>query len=223
TDLHQFVATTGTVTARRAVIGYEKRATSGNVDFGPSLTSPTFTAGVGGASPWIVRNTGTLSVGYVARASMYLRENLPDPRTMTLVATRGWLGGSNAYDVAVPDLAAATGFTAFWNFRRGASVKWTFTGGEGDAGGPYEVFCIQVGICPVKVVDGARYKSAQATGTVTVPYQIGSRVVVRRKCAPVATRWRAFLHLRPLRDAAERAQSADACHPHCRARLTMLT
>ncbi|MEO7965885.1 MAG: hypothetical protein ABIT38_18395 [Gemmatimonadaceae bacterium] len=169
TDLHQFVATTGTVTARRAVIGYEKSATSGNVDFGPSLTSPTFTAGVGGASPWIVRSSGTLSVDYVARASMYLRENLPDPRTMTLVATRGWLGGSNAYDVAVPDLAAATGFTAFWNFRRGASVKWTFTGGEGDAGGPYEVFCIQVGICPVKAVDGARFKSAQATGTVTVP------------------------------------------------------
>lgn len=169
TDLHQFVATTSNTSARRAVIGYAKSVSNANVDFGPPLSAPNVTSGASGAAPWIVRAAGTLSSDYIARASMYLRESLADPRTMTIIATRGWLGGSNAYDVAVPDLTGTTGFTAFWNFRRGASVKWTFTGGEGDVGGPNETFCMLVGICPVKAVNGAIYKSAQATGTVLVP------------------------------------------------------
>ena len=100
---------------------------------------------------------------------MYLRESFADPRTMTIVATRGGLGGANAYDIAVPDLSVATGFTNFWNFHRGVGVAYTVTGGEGDAGGPNETFCIFVGYCPAKAVDGAVYKSAQASGTVTVP------------------------------------------------------
>lgn len=86
-----------------------------------------------------------------------------------IVASRGYLGGSGSYDIGIPDLSAATGFTAFWNARRGASLQWTVTGGEGDPGSSEEVFCMQVGICPVKAVRGAVYKSAQATGTVTVP------------------------------------------------------
>ncbi len=168
-DLHQFVATTSTVGSRRAVIGYAKSVANASVDFGPALTAPNVSAGASGASPWIVRATGTLSNDYVARASMYLRESIADPRTMTIVATRAWLGGGNAYDIGVPDLSAATGFTAFWNFRRTAPVKWTVTGGEGDVGGPYETYCMLSGICPVKAVDGSVYKSAQATGTVTIP------------------------------------------------------
>ena len=120
-------------------------------------------------APWLVRATGVLQIEYVQRASMYLRESIPDPRTMTIVATRGWLGSGAAYDVSVPDLSAATGFTNFWNIRRGAAVRWTFTGGEGDPGGPNEVYCIQLAICPVRAVNGVTYLSAQATGTITIP------------------------------------------------------
>lgn len=167
-DLHQFVATTNNVSARRAVIAYGATVTSRSLDFGPALSAPNVAAGTTTA-PWLVRATGTLSSDYANRASMYLRESIADPRAMMITATRGWLGAGNAYDVAVPDLSAATGFTAFWNLRRGAAVRWTVTGGEGDPGSADETFCILTGYCAVKAVDGAVYKSAQATGTVTIP------------------------------------------------------
>jgi len=168
-DVHQIVASTTTTSARRSIIAYSRAVSARSLDFGSPLTAPTVTAGAAGASPWIVRATGTLSGDYTGRASMYLRETFADPRTMTMVATRGGLGAGSTYDVAVPDLSTATGFTFFWNFRRGNAVAWTVTGGEGDPGGPDETFCILSGICPVKAVDGAVYKSAQQKGTVNVP------------------------------------------------------
>ena len=131
--------------------------------------APTVTAGANGAPAWIVRATGTLSADYVNRASLYLRESFADPCTMTVVATRGFLGAGGAYDIAVPDLSAASGFTFFWNFHRSTGVAWTVTGGEGDPGGPNEASCMLSGVCTVKAIDGATYKSAQAIGTVTVP------------------------------------------------------
>jgi len=168
-DLHQLVATTGTVAARRAVITFARDvATSRTLTFGAPLSAPSVTPGSGNA-PWLVRAAGTLGAEYTARASVYLREGVADPRTLTLVATRGWLGAGSGYDVDVPDLASATGFTSFWHLRRGSPVRWTVTGGEGDSGGPNETFCLLLGICPVAAVDGATYRSAQATGTVTVP------------------------------------------------------
>lgn len=167
-DLHQLVATTGTTTARRAVIAYAQNVGARTLDFGPALATPALAAGPTSA-PWLLRATGTLSADYVSRFSLYLRESLPDPRTMTIVATRGWLGAGSAYDVSIPDLSAATGFTHFWNIRRGGTVSWTATGGEGDTGGPFETFCILSGVCPVKAVDGAVYKSAQRTVVVAVP------------------------------------------------------
>lgn len=168
-DLHQLVATTGNASARRAVIAYATQVSTRTLDFGPTLSAPTVAGGSGAIPPWIVRATGTLSSDYTARASLYLRETIADPRALMIIATRGALGSGSSYDVAVPDLTNATGFTAFWNLRRGASVRWTMTGGEGDPGSTEEVLCIQVGLCDVKAVAGAVYKSAQATGTVVVP------------------------------------------------------
>lgn len=168
-DLHQLVATTGNTNARRAIVAYAAQVSTRTLDFGPALSAPTVAGGSGATPPWIVRATGTLSSDYTARASLYLRETIADPRALMIIATRGALGSGSGYDVAIPDLSAATGFTAFWNLRRGASVRWTMTGGEGDPGSTEEVFCIQVGICDVKPVAGAVYKSAQATGTVIVP------------------------------------------------------
>jgi hypothetical protein len=169
TDLHQLVATTSNGNARRAVIAYGAQVANRTLDFGPALASPTVTGGSGATPPWIVRATGTLSSDYTARAALYLRESIADPRAMMITATRGALGSGSGYDLAVPDLSAATGFTAFWNLRRGASVRYTVTGGEGDPGSSFETFCIQSGSCDVKPAAGAVYKSAQATGTVVVP------------------------------------------------------
>ncbi|HEX4934983.1 MAG TPA: hypothetical protein VFV33_17475, partial [Gemmatimonadaceae bacterium] len=168
-DVHQLVATTGTTSARRAVIAYAGQVSSRTLDFGPAVAAPSIAGGNGATPPWAVRATGTLAAEYTARASLYLRETIADPRALMIIASRGSLGGTSAYDVAVPDLSAATGFTAFWNLRRGAGVRWTFTGGEGDPGSTEEVFCMQVGYCDVKAVPGAVYKSAQATGTITIP------------------------------------------------------
>lgn len=169
TDLHQLVATTGNTSARRAVIAYAAQVSNRTLDFGPALSAPSIAGGSGAVAPWLVRATGTLGADYTARASLYLRETIADPRAIMIVASRGALGAGSAYDVAVPDLTAAVGFTAFWNLRRGAGVRWTFTGGEGDPGSTEEVFCMQVGYCDVKAVAGAVYKSAQATGTITIP------------------------------------------------------
>ena len=168
-DLHQLVATTGTTSARRAVVAYAAQVSTRSLDFGPAIAAPSIGGGSGATPPWIVRATGTLPTDYVARASLYLRETIADPRAFMIVATRGGMGSGSAYDVAVPDLTGTTGFTTFWNLRRGAGVRWTFTGGEGDPGSTEEVLCIQVGYCDVKPVAGAIYKSAQATGTITIP------------------------------------------------------
>lgn len=70
------------------------------------------------------------------------------------MASRGFLGGTTAYDVRLPDLTGLSGFTAFWNLRRDSLV---------------DAFCTATGFCPVKAVDGTTYLSAQATGTITVP------------------------------------------------------
>ncbi len=168
-DLHQMIITTATGAPRRAVISYARTPSTRNIDFGPALTAPTVTAGANGAPAWIVRATGTLSTDYTSRASMYLREQFADPRTMTIYATRGYLGAGSSYDFAVPDLSAASGFTFFWNFHRNTNVAYTVTGGDGDPGGPMESTCMLTGVCFVKAVDGAVYKSAQAVGTVGVP------------------------------------------------------
>lgn len=167
-DLHELAATTATASARRAVITFDDQVSSRTLDFGPALPTPSVVGGTG-AAPWLIRATGSVSVEYNARASLYLRETIADPRAFLIVASRGYLGGSGSYDLSIPDLSAATGFTMFWNARRGVPVHWTVTGGEGDPGSTDEVFCMQLGICPVKPLRGAVYKSAQATGTVTVP------------------------------------------------------
>ncbi|BAH38079.1 MAG TPA: hypothetical protein DGD08_06525 [Gemmatimonas aurantiaca] len=167
-DLHQIVATTSTSAARRAVIAFADQVSTRTLDFGPALPTPSVAAGAT-ATPWLIRATGTLPTEYHARASLYLRETIADPRAVMITASRGYLGGSGTYEVSIPDLSAATGFTFFWNVRRGTPVRWTVTGGEGDAGSVDETFCMLIGICPVKPVSGMVYKSAQATGSVVVP------------------------------------------------------
>ncbi len=167
-DLHQVTATTGSATARRQIIYFTRDVANRTLTFGPSLSLPTVSPVV--ATPWILRATGTLGSDYVSRVSVYYRETIADPRTMTIVASSAWLAGSSQYDVPVPDLAGTTGFMAFWNFRSGAPVKWIVTGGQGSPGDALtDVFCTFSGYCPVLSVDGATYLSAQATGAVTIP------------------------------------------------------
>ncbi len=167
-DMHQIVATTSNTAARRAVIAFATQVGDRTLDFGPALEKPSVSIGPT-SSPWLLRASGALPPEYNARASLYLRETTADPRAFMITASRGYLGGAGTYDIGIPDLSAATGFTAFWNARRGASLRWTVTGGEGDPGSSEEMYCMLLGICPVRPLNGAVYKSAQATGTLTVP------------------------------------------------------
>jgi hypothetical protein len=167
-DLHQLTLTTGNTTARRQVIHFSRTVQPVTLTFGFPLAFPTVVAPL--VTPGIVQAAGVLQPDYASRVSMYLREQDPDPRTLTLMATRGYLGAGTQYDIAIPDLSAATGFTKFWNVRRGRTVRWTVTGGEGGTGDLLtDSFCSVQGYCPVRAVDGATYKSAQATGTVVIP------------------------------------------------------
>jgi hypothetical protein len=168
TDLHQITATTGNTAARRQLIHFAHAVGARTLGFGPPLGAPNVSTDPG--SPWLVRVTGNLAADYAARLSIYYREQTADPRTMTIVASRGFLGAGTQYDVAIPDLSGLPGFTAFWNVRRGATVKWTVTGGEGSTGDLLvDASCLLTGYCPVKAVDGATYLSAQATGQITIP------------------------------------------------------
>lgn len=167
-DLHELVATTANLSARRSIVLFADSVATRTLDFGPSLPQPSVTAG-GAQAPWLIRSTGTLPADYDSRASVYLRETIADPRAFMLIASRGYMGATGSYDLSIPDLSSATGFTLFWNARRGSSLKWTVTGGQGDPGSAEETFCIFSGICPVKPLAGAVYKSAQATGMVTIP------------------------------------------------------
>lgn len=167
-DLQQITATTTSATARREIIHFARDVAARTLTFGVPLSLPTVTPVL--VTPWVLRASGTLGPDYVSRVSVYYRENAADPRTMMIVASRAFLGGATQYDFAIPDLAGTTGFTAFWNLRRGSPVKWTVTGGQGCTGDLLvDALCILNGYTPVKAIDGATYFSAQATGTVTIP------------------------------------------------------
>ena len=168
-DLHQVTASTSSVTARRQIIHFSRDVAARTLTFGAPLSLPIVTSIL--STPWIVDASGTLGPDYTSRVSVYYRETIADPRTMTLVATRGFLGGQTQYAVRVPDLAGTTAFTSAWYFRRQAPVKWIVTGGQGSTGDLLsDGLCAISGLyCPVKAVDGATYLSAQATGTMTIP------------------------------------------------------
>jgi hypothetical protein len=167
-DLHQVTATTASTTSRRQLIHYSREVQPRTLTFGPPLASPVAQAPP--TSPWLLRFRGTLSADYMSRASIYLREVHPDPRTIVLVASSGYLGTPGQYDVSLPDLSALPGFTMFWYPRRGSSVQWTVTGGEGATGDRrLDTRCTLEGYCPAQPIDGMTYKSAQATGTITIP------------------------------------------------------
>ncbi|MCC6317293.1 MAG: hypothetical protein IT361_06320 [Gemmatimonadaceae bacterium] len=167
-DLHQITATTASTTARRQIIHFSTGVANRTLTFGTPLAqpavSPVFT------TPGAINAAGILAPEYASRVAMYYREQAADPRTLIVVATRGFLGGSTQYDVSVPQLPGTTGFMNFWYPRRGNTVRWTVTGGEGSTGEALsDSFCVIQGYCPVKPVAGVTYLSAQATGTVGIP------------------------------------------------------
>lgn len=166
-DLHQVTATTSSTTARRQIVHFSTSVANRTLTFGPALSLPTVTGVF--STPGVINAAGTLGPDYTSRVAMYLREQAPDPRTLSIVATRGFLGGQTQYDFRIPELGGVTGFTNFWYPRRGSAVRWTVTGGEGSIGDQSDLFCTFNGYCPVKPVNGATYLSAQATGTVTIP------------------------------------------------------
>ncbi len=170
-DLHQLITTTGSTTARRQIITFAKDVADRTITFGPPLNTPQVAPNF---APLVgtLNFAGTLQTEYASRVSAYFRETMADPRTMVVMATRGFMGGSTQYTVSTPDLTGLSGYTQFWNFRRGGTVQWTVTGGEGATGDPLtDLFCTINGWCPtIRAVDGAQYKSAQAKGTVGVPF-----------------------------------------------------
>lgn len=170
-DLHQLITTTGSTTARRQIITFAKDVADRTITFGPPLNAPQVAPNF---APLVgtLNFAGILQTEYASRVSAYFRETMADPRTMVVMATRGFLGGSTQYNVSTPDLTGLSGYTQFWNFRRGGTVAWTVTGGEGGTGDPLtDLFCTLNGWCPtIRAVDGAQYKSAQAKGTVGVPF-----------------------------------------------------
>lgn len=167
-DLHQVTATTASTTARRQVIHFSRDVQATTLNFGTPLSLPTVTGAFTPAGG--INFAGTLGPDYTSRVAMYFRDGTVDPRTGTIVATRGFLGGQTQYDVPWPNLTGLSGFTQFWMPRRGATARWTVTGGEGSTGDLLvDASCIIQGYCPVRPVNGATYKSAQATGTVVIP------------------------------------------------------
>lgn len=167
-DLHQVTATTASTTARRQIIHFSTSVATRTLTFGAPLSLPTVTGVF--STPGSINVAGTLGPDYTARVSAYFREQAADPRTLSIVATRGFLGGQTQYDFRIPELGGVTGFTNFWYPRRLSTVRWTVTGGEGSSGELLtDSFCTLQGFCPVKPVAGATYLSAQATGTVTIP------------------------------------------------------
>lgn len=167
-DLHQVTATTGSVAARRQVIHFSREVKPTTLTFGAALSMPQVTGAFTPAGG--IDFAGTLGPDYTSRVSLYFRDGPVDPRTGSIVATRGFLGGQTQYDVRWPNLTGLSGFTQFWMPRRGATAQWTVTGGEGGIGDrSSDSFCVLQGLCPVRPVDGATYKSAQATGTVVIP------------------------------------------------------
>jgi hypothetical protein len=129
-DLHQIVATIGTVAkprATRQIVTYARTVADRALSFGPVMPPPALTTVAGGQSGRL-RAQGTLPAEYAAGVALDVTQTTTN-RFATVYATRAFLGATGTYDIQIPDLTAAVGWDTRFALTSGVLADYWLSGG----------------------------------------------------------------------------------------------
>ena len=144
-------------------------ATDRTVTLGPNLATPVVTA-VSSVPYARYRLQLPLQNEYAEVAEAFF---VQPTRLAAVLVTRAYLGASPAaWDLVVPDLSAAPGFSADWGLRAGVLTNWTAAAASG------------LGFY-VDLVDGETTRYAERSSTTSVALTRRDRLGTRRTGAPL--------------------------------------
>jgi hypothetical protein len=158
-DLHLALAlafpSLSTTDQFRVAALYFKDPTDRTVTLGAALPTQTITAAA--TTPYVrFRATGPLPAEYGKLVEVSFTQSSAG-RTASITLTEGYLAGAATYDVTIPDFTGVAGWDSNWGPKAGASTEWEvftygFTG---------------IGLGSLFPVEGATFKGAARTGTIT--------------------------------------------------------
>ena len=122
---------------------------------GPVLSAPTVTRIAGGAY-----SRARAQVGAQTEYNRYFTADFSQSslfRSTTITATSGYTGGG-AWDLSIPDLSGASGWSATWGLQNGTAISWSVIAQGGT-----------VYLLDSNVSDGSTMKSAQVSSTSPLP------------------------------------------------------
>jgi hypothetical protein len=158
-DLHlalaiAFPGLTSTDQARVAAL-YFKDPTDRTVTLGAALPAQTVSAAA--TTPYVrFRATGPIPAEYGKLLNVEFIQGTA-ARSVNITATEGYIAGAATYDITVPDFSGVAGWDNNWGPKTGAQTQWQvftygFTG---------------IGLGSLNPVDGATFKGAFRSGTIT--------------------------------------------------------
>ena len=158
-DLHlalaiAFPGLTSTDQARVAAL-YFKDPTDRTVTLGAALGAQTISAAA--TTPYVrFRATGPIPAEYGKLLELDFSQGTA-ARNVSIAATEGYLAGATTYDITVPDFSGVAGWDNNWGPKTGSQTEWQvftygFTG---------------IGLGSINPVDGATFKGAFRSGTIT--------------------------------------------------------
>ena len=128
-DFHSvtvFATPAGTTqTNARAVIQYNRDLSNRTVNLGAMLTAPTLTtlatapyARIRAAGPWQADYADYVAANYTQESGR---------RSWSIIASRGYFGGANSYELDIPDLSGVAGFQNTWGLLPGVATEYSLT------------------------------------------------------------------------------------------------
>jgi hypothetical protein len=158
-DLHlalalAFPSLTTTDQLRIAAL-YFKDPTDRTVTLGAALPAQTITAAA--TTPYVrFRATGPVPAEYGKLVDIIYTQAAA-ARSANITLTEGYLAGAATYDITIPDFTGVSGWDSNWGPKAGQSTDWEvftygFTG---------------IGLGSINPVEGATFKGAARTGTIT--------------------------------------------------------
>jgi len=134
---------------------YFKDPTDRTVTLGAALPAQTITAAA--TTPYVrFRATGPVPAEYGKLVEVSYTQTSAG-RTASITLTEGYLAGAATYDVTIPDFTGVAGWDSNWGPKAGVATEWEvftygFTG---------------IGLGSISPVEGATFKGAARTGTIT--------------------------------------------------------
>jgi hypothetical protein len=158
-DLHLALAIAvpnlSTTDQARAAGLYFKDPTDRTVTLGAAL--PAQTVSVAATTPYVrFRATGAIPAEYGKRLEIDFDQGTAG-RSVSILATEGYLAGAATYDITIPDFSGVAGWDNSWGPKVGSETTWDifaygFTG---------------IGLGSMNPVDGATFKAGVRNGTIT--------------------------------------------------------